>query len=538
MHSPLSPRHGALLWPLLLALAFIAGCSDSGQRAANLAAQAESQLQSGDLEGARANIRRAIVERDDVAEYYIILGRIEVQAKRPTSAFNAYSLALDLQADNPEVLQAIAELGLQTGRLREADEAADRMLLLMPNAVQAMLVKGFIAIDDGRINDAQKMATDILALNANDEGGIILSARLHALGGKEEEALSTINTAVAEIGETNPINLTRLELYRLKGDTERMKQILPHILKEMKTDIDYTLDYVNLLYKTGEVAKAREESVRAIEGAPRDLELLSKLFDLWGEYDRKPLSEAQIRYFAERGTRGQQLGLARFYYESGEPERAQLLLSQLYDQRLLDAQALMARIMLAQGQKPGAYRLASAVLAADARNGDALLVNAARNLADGKVDRAIEDLNVVVADSPRNLAGYIALAHAYSAKGSEIRARQIFESGMDALPQSLRLADAFRAYLLERGDKARAVSLDQEVATAKPSSVRAWTIYARTCRQFGDALCALKADAGLEKAKRSFLVDDPPGTPRRRGLFARITPEKICAIAGGVCTAN
>jgi hypothetical protein len=82
------------------------------------------------------------------------------------------------------------------------------------------------------------------------------------------------------------------------------------------------------------------------------------------------------------------------------------------------------------------------------------------------------------------------------------------------------------------------VTLDQDVAMAKPSSVRAWAIYSRTCSQYGDALCAAKAEAGLARARVSFLVDDPPGTPRRRGLFARISPEKICATTGGVCTGS
>lgn len=529
-------RSRALWLPLLLLFALNSGCADSNQRAANLAAQAQSQFQAGDLENARSSIGQAIATRDDVADYYVLLGRIELQAERPTSAFNAYSLALDLQADNPEVLQAIAELGLQTGRLHEADEAADRMLLLMPNAVQAMLVKGFIAIDDGRIRDAWKMANDILALNPNDEGGIILSARLRALEGQQDEALSILDAASGEVRDTNAMNLTRLEIYRLQGDAARMKEILPRILKNMTGDSDYTLDYVNLLYKTGEAVKARQESVKAIEGAPKDLELLSKLSDLWVEHDRLPLSNAQIRFFAESGTRGQQLVLARFYFESGELAKARQLLSRLSDQRVLEAQALMARINLAEGDKVAAYRQASAILLADARNGDALLVNAARNLAEGKIDRAIEDLNIVVADSPQNLDGYIALANAYSAKGTEIRARQTFERGMDALPQSLRLAEAFRAYLLKTGDKSRIVSLEQDVAVAKPSSVRAWSIYAQTCRQLGDALCSARADAGLTVAKRSYLVDDPPGTPRRRGLFARITPEKICASTGGICT--
>jgi len=531
-------RLAVLAAPLILIMTLSSGCADSGQRAADYASVAESQLQSGNLEDARTNIRRAISERDDVADYYVLLGRIEFRAERLTSAFNAYSLALDLQADNPEILQNIADLGLQTGRVREAEDAADRLLLLAPNAVQAMLVKGFIAIDDSRLDDARKMASNILALNPRDEGGTILAARIDALQGKNDVALKAIDSAIAAIGETNALNVTRLEIYRLQGDEVQMKKILPHIRKAMKGDTEYALDYINLLYKTGAVAEARAEGVKALEEAPNDPDLLPGLVNLWLEYDPKPLSEAQVRYIAENGTRAKQLLLARFYYEGGELDKARLLLARLYGEGVLDAQALMSRIMLAQGDKNHAYQLADRVLAADARNEDALLVRTARSLSQGRVDRAIEDANVVVSDSPENFMGYVELARAYSAKGSEIRARQTFERGMDFLPQSLRLADAYRAYLLRLGDNQRAVSLDQDVAMAKPSSMRAWTIYSRTCAEFGDAACAAKANAGVARARKSYAVDEPPGTPRRRGLFARITPETICATAGGVCTGS
>lgn len=524
--------------PLALWLAVASGCADSAQRAAENAAIAESQLAAGDVEAARKSIREAIAERDDVADYYILLGRIELRAQQLTSAFNAYSMALDLQADNPEILQAIAELGLQTGRVREANDAADRLLLLMPGATQAMLVKGFIAIDDGRPADARKMASDILALNARDEGGIILLARLDALDGKTDVALKAVDEAIASGSTTPALNVTRLEIYRLQGDGKRMKAILPDILKAMDYNEDFVLDYANLLYKTGEIAAARSEIVKAMGRSPNDRELLARLVQLWREYDRRPLSDAQLQYISGSGTRAQQIILARFYLDAGESDKAKRLISGLFDEHVLEGQALMARILLAQGDKKNAYELASRVLAADARNEDALLVRAARSLSERNLDRAIEDANVVVSDSPENYLGYVELARAYIAKGQDIRARQTFERGMDFLPQSLELADAYRAFLLRVGDRQRAVTLDQDVAIAKPSSVRAWAVYSRTCSQYGDALCAAKAEAGLARARVSFLVDDPPGTPRRRGLFARISPEKICATSGGVCTGS
>lgn len=520
---------------LLLALA---GCDDALQTAANHASVAESQLAAGNLDEARESIRQAITARDDVAGYYVLLGRIELQAQRPASAFNAYSMALDLQADNPEVLQSIAELGLQTGRIREAEEAADRMLLLAPGSARAMLVKGFIAIDNGRLDEARRMATQILTANANDEGGAILSARIDALEGDIDKAMAAITRAISVIGETDALNVTLLEIYRVQGDARGMRRVFPLILKNLKDDASYQIDFINLLYKVGDVGAARAEAVKAIEAKPNDANLLRSLADLWTEYDRRPLSAAQLSYLAASGTRASQISLARFYLAVDEHATAQRLLSSAFSSGVPEAQGLMARILLARGDVKRADNLVARLLQLDPRNEDGLLVRTARHLATGKPDRAIEDANIVVSDSPEEYLGYVALADAYIAKGSTLRARQTFERGMDSLPQSRLLADAYRNYLLAEGDTARVVSLYQDLAMAKPSSVPAWTAFARVCAEYGGDLCANKVATGLTRARSSIAVDDPPGTPHRRGLFARITPEQICATTGGICTGS
>ena len=534
------PASRLLMGPLagFALLLTLAGCDDALQTAANDASVAQSQLAAGNLDEARESIRRAIGARDDVAAYYVLLGRIELQAQRPASAFNAYSMALDLQADNPEVLQSIAELGLQTGRIREAGEAADRMLLLAPGSTRAMLVKGFIAIDGGRLDEARRMASEILTANPNDEGGVILSARLDALEGDIEKAMTGITRAISVIGETDALHVTLLEIYRVQGDARGMRRVFPLILKSMNDNSGYQIDYINLLYKSGDIAAARAEAVQAIEAKPNDTGLLRALGDLWLEYDRRPLSAAQLSYLAESGTRASQLALARIYLDIGEPGNAEQLLARSFGNGVAEAQGLMARVRLARSDVKRAGAMATRVLERDPRNEDGLLVRSALHLASGRPDRAIEDASVVVSDAPQEYLGYVALAKAYNAKGSSIRARQTFERGMDALPQSRMLAGAYRDFLLAEGDRARVVSLYQELAMAKPSSVPAWSAFARVCTEFGDELCAAKVASGLARAKSNFAVDDPPGTPHRRGLFARITPEQICATTGGICTGS
>lgn len=538
MNAPYAPRFRSGILALLLLGAPLGGCQDPFQSAAADASLADSQLAAGNLDEARESIRRAIAARDDVAAYYVLLGRIELQAQRPASALNAYLLAADLQADNPEILQSIAELGLQTGRVREASDAADRMLLLAPGSPRAMLVKGFIAIDNGRLDEAERLGSEILALNPDDEGGLILSARVEALRGNVAAARTRVERAVAALGPTDALSITLLEIYRVEGDANAMREVFPRIVEAMADDSSFRADYINLLYKTGDVSAARREILRAIQLKPNDRSLWASLTSLWLEYDRRPFAEGQIAFFAESGTRTAQLSLARFYLDIDEPRIAQRLIARPDASGVPEARALKARILLALRDVKAADKLAVSILAADPREKDALLVRSARHLAKGNIDRAIEDANLVVAEAPEEFLGYIALANAYAAQKNDLRARQVFERGSNALPQNRMLADAYAKFLLERGDTRRAVSLYQDLGLAKPSSTSTWSRFAQMCRSFGDGSCARRATDGLARAQASIAIDPPPGTPHRRGLFARITPEQICASTGGLCTGS
>jgi tetratricopeptide (TPR) repeat protein len=514
----------------------VAACDDRVNEAAEYAAMGAAQLEAGNLQEARENAQRAIIARDDVADYFVLLGRIELQDGKLPSAFNAYSRALDLQADNLEILQAIAELGLQAGRLSEAEEAADRMLLLFPGALRAMLVKGFLAIEAGQLEDAERYANDILAQDPNDEGGVILTARLLALRGNFESAVNTVLRTRDVVGDTEALNATLLEIYRAQGNALGMRAQFPKVIAAAGKDSNFQIDFVNFLYKTGNMTMARAEAAKAIAAKPNDPMRLALLNNLFLEYDRSPMSPAQLSTMAESGTLATRLAVARFYFDTAQYKEARSLLAQPRAEGSVDAQALVSRIALAEGRVQESDRHINAVIALDPRNPDALLARARLRLAAGKFDAAIEDANVVVSDAPQEYAGYAALANAHLAKGSEVRARQVFERGVDFLSQSELLAARYEAFLRKVGDRARIVSLYGDLATAKPSSEKAWQEFARVCEEFGNRVCKAKVERGLAVAGRSFVIDEPPGTPRARGLFARITPEQICRSSGGVCT--
>ena len=307
-------RLTALALAALFAVA-VSGCSDRFSEAAEYAQTAQAQLEAGNLEAALVNAKDAIRARDDVAAYFVLLGRIEAQLQNLEGAYGAYLRALDLQADNPEILQAIAELGLQVNRLTKAEEAADRILLLYPNAIRAKLVKGFIAIERGRFEEADVLADEILVRSPDNEFGSILKARLIALDGDFDAAIEIIETVREKVGSTLALNVTLLEIYRAQGDADGMLDVLPKIVAETGLNSVHQFDLINLLYKTGRLDAARSEAMRYLMSDEADRAGRDKLVALLVEYDADPFSEAERAQLLDQSSGKIRLAVARFYVD-------------------------------------------------------------------------------------------------------------------------------------------------------------------------------------------------------------------------------
>jgi Tfp pilus assembly protein PilF len=517
------------------ALFLIAGCSNSYEKAAEQAALAEAQLASGNLDAARMSIQMAIADRDDMTAYHILLARIEVQAQRPLNAFNAYSMAHDLEADNMEALQNIADLGLQIGRFEQAMKAADQILLLAPNSTGAMLVKGFIALDQSRLEDAAKIASEMLAIDPQDEGGVILSARLDALDQRPDDALRRLNALSEANGGSAAIDITQIEIFRLKADAAAMATLFPKIIAALPDNEEYPVDYLNFLYKTGDLQKAREYSLKLLGERKVTKGRINALARLWLEYDQPFITAGQVEQFARNAREGPSIALARYFLRAGKFDQAERAAARFANAGSQGAKGLISRSLLARGESSKAFASAAAILAADSRNVDALLVRHAQNVQNKQYENALKDANVASAEAPEEAAAYVALARAYRLLRRDIRARQTFEKGMDALPQDTWLAEAYKEFLRSTGDTDRIISLDRDVAFANPSSTRAWAIFLQSCQRYGDDGCAGQADGGLARAHKSFSIDEPPGTPRKRGIFSRISVNSEDCYAGQIC---
>lgn len=508
-------------WPVI-GLLLLAGCESPRDVASRETSVAAMLLESGDLSAARAAVQRAIRARDDVAAAYIIQGRIDQASGRTADAFQAFTKAQELDAVNVEALLQIAELGLVLGKVREAGLAADQLLLIEPTLPRALLVKGLIAIDARRIDDATGFADQLLAAAPDDQGGLILRARTLAVGGDPAKALAVVDDAIARLGASDALTATRMEINRTLGDVPAFLGAAENLIDRSPTNMDLRLDLANALYKSGNIERARASVAMIVRTRPEDRPLMARVSGLWQEYDDRPLNAELREAIADSRAGFVRLMLARRYLRQEDVVTTEWLLAPEVRKNDFEALGIQARAAALSRQHGRALDIVKTVLTDDAENPDALLARAAIFNANGRGAAAMIDLQRVIRDNPWLEEAHIMIAESYTAQGQNGLARQALLDASAAIPQALFLHTQIVKYFLRRQDAATAESVARNFALANPASVRAWALYRDVCRKLQRDACSRAAAGGEAKARTMLFIDQRPGTPRPRGLFGRL----------------
>ncbi len=502
-----------------LALLLVAACGNSEKQAMRYGEAAQQQLEAGAIAAARLSIQRAIKEDDSIAQLHILRGRIEFSARSPAGAFDAYSDALSLDAMNVEALQGVAQFGLQTGHLREAQDAADRILALNPGDQNGLVTTGLLQVVQKRTAQAIQTADKILAADPGSEGGTILKARSLFIQGQNKEAMEVVAKARSISGPSEGLSMTLLELYRETGNSAGMLEEFAQLRKFRPKDLDLRLDEANLLYKLGQTGDARNLLYATAQSPQIYADQARKMAEIIREYDVAPFTDAQMGSLAAKAPSEMKNELARFYLDMGQPEKLDVLLS---GGSSIDSRALKARAAVAFNQNDQALAVANAVLEKDKTQCDAMLARSEAYLKQGKTEPAIIDAQSAQSQCPQILAGWMALARSYQARQSPTEVRRVFEQAIRKNPQNTYLSANFVGWLMSRNESGRALSVAQRLVRMAPALDSGWALYGKTCAAISGSGCEGEANAGLAAAKRILGRDLAPGEKPPNGLFGRL----------------
>ncbi|MBU2882715.1 PEP-CTERM system TPR-repeat protein PrsT [Psychrosphaera sp. B3R10] len=312
----------------------------------------------------------------------------------------SYQNAIALNAKDTRALNSLASLESSLGNIEEAQKLISRSLIINPNdhrtyhlqgqirmskndyqgaiesynkalnyvnndpVVQRSIISAFIKV--GRIDDAEKMINDILAVTPEDPHIMLLSSWMMSIRKQDEqsasmlESLSNTTSMIPEdefINKPSLIFVTALSSY-LQGNIEQASKELSKYLNLAPGDLRAISMLTNVYLKQDKSREATYLLERHESAVISDLKLAIRLVDLYLSNGQKfeaemLLEKLELEYPNELDVT---LRLVSIYNQSGRSGQARLLIERVKndksDIRLDIARGLM---FLQNGDIPQAY---------------------------------------------------------------------------------------------------------------------------------------------------------------------------------------
>ena len=463
--------------PTFVIACALAGCTSPDQTAAKAAAEADIAFQQGRTQDALKLAHEAVGARDDVSEYWLLLGRISLAAGDYGGALNAYESVIQFDRSNIEALRLLCQLGLSAKQPDKVDKYADQLILLTPGDVLPLVMKGGAALQRGEKDKALAFADQVLAKQPTDLGAMILKARVLASRAHFKEASALIEGSLTGTGDETPRLTFLKDLYGQSFDRPNYLATLKRIAAAAPDDFDSQLEYADLLYQDGQQAPANRIIQTVMTKRPTDIPLAAKILDLLLTQGGSAIPAETIAAQAADVSLEMKSTYAQYASEIGRPDIAITILNGAVDGPVssenADAKAAFAYAIGLQGKRAEAMSRLNAIIAFDPNNPRALIARARFLAKDGKAAEAITDARTVVTGDPQNATARLTLADVLTARGDKDLALVALREGVRAIPDDTRLNARLARTLIANGRRDAANDALRDMSRAAPNNLRA-----------------------------------------------------------------
>ena len=488
-----------------LLLSSLSACDSSVEEAAQAGSLAASALEAGDYRSAREAAQQAVASRDDVSQYWLILGQSQLQLQEFQSAFDAFQRAHELDRANPEPLRTLAELSVMMKRHDDAEDYMNQLLALNPQDPRALIAKGLLILDKGDHQGATRIADGIIKQDPRFVGALALKAKALDASGKRQQGAEILENALRVHGQSQPLLEGLLEIYQRSGDAAGEQRTYARLLAMMPQNSDLQLDYARMFYRRGERVPAFEAILRLHRANPDDPRISGRIANLWLELGTVPAGLREIRMLSESSPAAK-VAMARYAAETRWPEEAVRLLEPLVPDEPTaggaGTAALYAEALLKVGRAKEAASLAERVLALDSSSPRALAVRTQVALDGRRLNDALAAGFLLTSEYPRVPQYRALLARVHIARRELNLASQVLREASRDFPKSDAVLQAYVALLERQGSRADARALADTFTTRNRNLAGGWAVRSDLCRKEGDKTCVSESLARLSHINR------------------------------------
>lgn len=433
----------------------------------------EEQLQN--LRSAAGDYQRVLEMDDTHNEAKIKLGRLLLLGGVPDRAESLVQEVLKSQPDNADALVVRAGVEARREDFKDAEHDVHAALNKDPRHIEAAILAASLAMRSGNHDDAEGMLKRTIDFHPEHTGLHAVLAGVYAQQGKIDDGAAQLKEIITLAPGTAAHRIRLAEYYAGNKRPDDAGQVLREALQQQPRQRELQLALVKLLVAQGKRDEAVTTLEQYIKDSPEEYALrfqLAELHLLMGKGD-----EARGEYekiIAAAGTKPDGLKardhLARLLLTQGQGERAAGLLAEVLKENPHDNDALILRATLALAHQDAAAAIADlrAVLRDQPTSVPVLRELAHAHVLNDEPDLAIEAMKKAVDAAPRDGGVRVDLAALLADEGQRDKAREQLEAVLKDSPKQLgALETLFKIRMADR-DYAQATQLAQRIRDLQP----------------------------------------------------------------------
>ena len=414
----------------------LSGCNNRQERASEAFSRYQAASASGDLAASRRALLELVAVDDDVATYWVELGRVNLELADFGAAYNSFIRAYELDRANPLILAALTQLALRSGNLDKAQEHARQLELVAPTDPAVRLTYGYVALRRGDLDGAREQVAIILASTPYDPSARVLESRILLQSGTPDEAISLLREQV-RLQPTDAIGLRALlAVYELREQWSDAASAARALHKLQPDDRQLRVRLSENDLRAGQVRVALADTAAALESAsPREI---GQLFGPWlaTGYEQAVVAEAIRAAGVAQADR--RVAFARFLAAARQPKEVVSLLRGLatlpVEPSNLSANALYGEALANIGSRGAGLERINGVLVVDPGQLDALRGRSKLRSRQGEHKGAIEDAQKLVAADRSSSQARLILFQTYVAANRNEDARRTLWDAFHDIP--------------------------------------------------------------------------------------------------------
>jgi predicted Zn-dependent protease len=471
MHLASHPILRAFAW--LSVAALIAGCSSSDSKAREALNDYQTASAANNLPAARQALLELVRAKDDVADYWAELGKVQAAMGSYSDAYYAFNRAYELDRSDPSLVRVLAELALRSGDLTQAQARAEELEILSPGDPWVKLVKGWAAYAEHHFDEALAISDAMLAQSPNDTSATILKARSLVSMQRADDAIDLLDKQIRAQPADNGSMSLLAKMYERQGNWSRVAELAQRVKALLPADRENALLLVEAAFRSGNVELGRKASFNLMQPTA-DASTVNSVLELWAAYwpSAQRIGDARRLAAAAPGL-DQRLAYSGFLSRYGSPADAIRLTqpSATLPVRAesAEANAVLGDALWRNGKAAEAKARFDAVLAFDPGNATALRGRSELGLRTGNAASAVIDAQKLVTVLPNNAEDRLLLARAFAAAGNKQWMERTLWSALQDIPADEHIFAALQA--MKRGDSSALADLNAEFARQRDNQL-------------------------------------------------------------------